>query len=277
MPKDNRIFKQFKPSRMKRLIHGALAILCFISCKHGGPHYLLRLKYNKGVQTDLEYHSYIVSNDNQTDAIRNEVVRMGFKVDTVVHDSLFTLSAKVDYIRVVDNGEFQLLNFSYTTEEPPTGNNQNAQRYNLLVKPLVDSTLALTVSSKGTLTKPFTFSHGRRLPGSPPLNYEMCQIKFPADSIAIGEEWTNERIDPLRNARWVSHYYIESIKDGAVNIKLYGVIEIGVKKNKFTGDYVIEQKTGALTSGKIEIEGQTMTQGKGKLVIDITSREWGFQ
>jgi len=264
---------------MKRLLFlASLIMLSCLACKHKGPRFLLRLKYNKGVQTDMEYHMYAVT-DNKNDApLTNEVVRMGFKVDSVIHDSLFVMSAKVDYIRTRSAGLLGGIGGeSYSSDKDEAEMSANEKMIHRMFKPMLDSPLRITVSSTGRLVNNFAFSNGRK-PLAGPVDYPNCQIIFPADSVAIGEEWSDERIMPLTGAKRESHYYIESIRDSVINIKLYGNLKVGSRgTSKFTGEYAIDQKSKSLISGKIETEAKTLLNDKAKVVVEITSRDWGFQ
>jgi hypothetical protein len=78
---------------------------------------------------------------------------------------------------------------------------------------------------------------GNKAPGSfEPIDYEIYQIAFPKDSVAMGDEWTNEKPMPLIGGKRISTYYIESIYNSVIQIKVDGTLETSQGKSEdFSG------------------------------------------
>ena len=181
---------------MKRITVAAFVILCCTACRHRGEGgVLLRLKYDIGANIDVKYRAYVITDNENDDPIKNEYIRMGFTVDSVMNDSLYVLSAKIDYVRVKNKGFMNDENYSSDKDEADMGPKE--KELNREFKPVLDSTYKLTINNRGQLIKPLSFACGRKIPKAfAPIDYEIYQVVFPRERVAIGDEWTNERPQP---------------------------------------------------------------------------------
>ena len=257
--------------KMKRIIILAAAIFC-MGCWHGDRNILLRLRYKQGDQVDLKYHFYLVKDDDLDDPVVNGIVRMGLKVDSVVADSLYMMSAKVDYPRVEYSGFSSRDNFSYEGDEPDSSSSQQPGARSA-IKSSLERIFKLVINTKGQIIKPFVIGGPAIVQNIEPLNYTNCQVVFPAGKIAVGEDWQSESDSPVINARRFSSYHIESVFDGKIQIKESGTINVkGNPSMVFSERYVLDEKTKNLISAKLELNA-----GAGlKAVIDIEAKNWGF-
>ena len=257
---------------MKRIITGAFIILGCLACRRKGDGMLLRLHYEPGTVIDIKYRNYIITDNENAEPLRNEYIRMGLTVDSVTKDSAYALSAKFDYVRWKNGGMMASDQFSSDQDEAEMSPAE--RRINQVVKPVLDSTFKLAFNNRGQLIKPFSYKSGRKIPTTfSPVDWEVCQIVFPAEKVSIGDEWTNEREIPLVGGKRVSTYYIESIFNSVIQIKVDGKLIINPQvTKKFSGRYKIDEKTKRLISAKIEMEENSFLQGSLKAVVDIQSQ-----
>ena len=95
-------------------------------------------------------------------------------------------------------------------------------------------------------------------------------MTFPHDSVAIGDEWTNEKYMPQLKVTLKTTCYIESIYNNIIQIKVKGRIGLATSLSReFSGLYLISEKNYQLISTKIEL-GDGGASAKG--VIDIEAR-----
>jgi hypothetical protein len=87
-------------NNIKQFVAIAFIALAFVGCSNSGKKkMLLKLNYPKGNRIDITYHTYITNKYNNS--LKDESVRMMFKVDSIMNDSAYLLSAK--FIRVTVN------------------------------------------------------------------------------------------------------------------------------------------------------------------------------
>jgi hypothetical protein len=156
----------------------------------------------------------------------------------------------------------------YSSDKKEKDMTDEEKKFHQSFKPILDSVYNLTISKNGRIVKPFSFAGGRSIPQAyAPIDFENCQIVFPKDSIAVGDEWTNERIIPLNGAKRISSYKILKVMDGTIEIAETGVLEMpnGGESTRFTGNYIIDADTKGLISAKIELK----TKQDLKASIDI--------
>ncbi|MEO3405898.1 hypothetical protein AAFN85_18445 [Mucilaginibacter sp. CAU 1740] len=252
---------------MKSIIALSLIALCCIGCKHQKGDILLRLKYYPSEKIDVRYRTYTLTGNENDEPMINEMVRFGLKVDSVTHDSLFHLSAKIDYIRAKNGG---LLGSEYSSDKDEEMMSPQEKAMHTIFKPMIDSSYKLTINNRGEVREPLTYTSGATV-SRPPINYTNYQPIFPKDKVAIGEEWTETTgLSKTKNRRECA-YHIESIYQSIIQIKVTGKMEMitgGMKE--FSGRYMIDQKTSELVSAKIEIPLSKCPR-KLTAVIDIES------
>jgi hypothetical protein len=248
-----------------------IALLC-TACQRGPKNILLRLHYHKNTYLDITYRTYAVRKENQDEPLRNEIAKMGFTVDSVINDSLYHLSAKFDFVRVKNRSRFK--SEEYSSDEDEKQMSTQAKQLHQQFKPVLKSTFNLTINDRGQIVKPFSFRNGVNIPQSfSPIQFEMCQIVFPKEKLALGDDWTNEGKVPLTGGKRITNYQIESIKDEIITIKVSGKVEIDSHSSEdFYGEYLLDEKTKGLISAKITMEIETLFEGKIKEVIDIKGK-----
>jgi hypothetical protein len=255
---------------MKQLIIIILILLSCTACRQKGrQHVLLRLKYQKGDVFDIRYQTYITA-ESETEPIKNEYVRMTFKVDSVLQNGEYLLSAKYVYVRVDNNKG--LIRQSYSSDQDENAMSQSERAIHENFKAIRDSVFTLTVNNRGQLKKPMAFAGGRPIPTAfAPIDFENCQIVFPKDSIVTGDEWINERISPDTKNRRSYTYTLYSIKEGTMEVGVKGEFEQAGsgETHAFTGEYTIKREDQNLVSGNIEMSGNAASYGKVKIGIVI--------
>ncbi len=259
---------------MKRVITLALTICC-LGCWHGDRNILLRLKYKPGDQLDVKYHTYIVANNDLDNPITNEIVRMSFKVDSVNGDSLYMMSAKIDYLRV-ESGGAEYGN-TYSSDQDEADMSPQQKQIHAAFKPMLDSTYKLIINTKGQIIKPFAIGGPSIAQNFQPLNYSNCQVVFPAGKIAVGEDWSSTAAMPIIGGKRISSYHIENVFDGKIQIKESGRLTLNQgDSHEFSGRYMLDEKTKNLISAKIELDADSFGEGRLKAVIEIEVKNWGF-
>jgi hypothetical protein len=245
-----------------------LSVIALLSCScHGDKNILLQLKLTKQQKTDVKYRTYETA-DNEENATKSEYVRMALKVDSVLADSSYQFSAKVDFVRAKDP---ELLGGVEYVSGKYQGDMSAAElKLDQQLRTAIDSTYKFTVDKYGKLVKPFEFASGRALPAEYSLiNYGIFQITFPGQKIAIGDKWTNEQTIPGTKNKRTATYQIESIYDATIQIKVEGTIaDAANQTQKFTGRYYLKKNDCTLDSCKIEMNGD----GKKKMFISIASK-----
>ena len=257
---------------MKYLALAAFAILCYTGCTSKSPKVaLLRLKYYRGQRIDIKYRDYIVADDNPNEPVSNEYARLGLQVDSIMNDSLYQMSAKYDYYRV-ENDRF-MNDQNYTSDRPERQMSAQEKTINQKLRPFLDSAYKFTVSSRGTLVKPFTLSNGLRIPKDLLLfDYDLYQINFPKDSLAIGDAWTNQSNSAINKTKRELKYHIESIYDQTIQIRVSGILTAkDGQTNSFKGYYFLHTESNKLDSMQIETEGKLLFHDKAKKIISITA------
>ena len=208
------------------------------------------------------------------DPVVNAIVRMGFKVDSVVADSLYMMSAKVDYLRVEYSGFSSRDNFSYEGDEPDSSSSE-LPGLRSAVKLSLARLFKLVINTKGQIIKPFVIGGPAIVQNIEPLNYANCQVVFPPGKIAVGEDWQSESYSPVIKARRFSNCHIESVFDGKIQIKESGTVDVkGHPSMEFSERYVLDEKTKNLISAKLELN--VSANQSLKAVIDIEAKNWGF-
>lgn len=256
-----------------------IAILTLIGCLltgcsgKGEKAALIRLKYHKGQTFDIKYQTYAQTNDRRVP--QNRVVRMLFKVDSIIGDSLYVLSAKLDYVRVRNDGLFS--NEEYASDKAEEKMNDREKSIHQDFKAVRDLIYTLTIDNRGKILKPFALSGGREIDKKYNLvQYENCQIVFPEEAVGIGDEWTNELDVPgTAKGRRMFKYTIESIKDGVMRIDLVGKFQPygrGSNSKNFYGHYLIDEETKMIISAKYKLEGKMFLEGEGAVGVTIASR-----
>ncbi len=125
-----------------------ILVLCLYlisGCQKSGQSVLLRLNYKKGDDFTITYHTTANSSTNQA----NEVVKMDFKVDSVVGDSLYILSAKYNYVRVDNGGVGPAEHYASDKDEAEMTAAEKAMHQEF--KSVLDSTYTLTINNKGKI------------------------------------------------------------------------------------------------------------------------------
>jgi hypothetical protein len=238
-------------------------ILCAIallgsSC--GGKNVSLSLKLAKNQRIDVKYRT----STNEDGVEKGEFIRMSLKVDSVMPDSSYLVSGKVDFVRVknqkVTNSD------EYSSDKPQAEMTAEEIKFDEQIRPTIDSTYKFTIDKYGKLLKPLTFTSGHTIPA----NYQMIdvgvfQVNFPTEKIAIGGKWTSEETLPGSGGKRVSNYKLESIYDETIQIKVDGTIEGGqADPQKFSGRYYLEKSDRTIDSCRIQMDGK----GKQKISVD---------
>jgi hypothetical protein len=132
---------------MNRIITCALITLLCLACRHkGGPRTLLKLQYYTGEKIDVKFRQYTIKDGNVDDPVNNEYVRLGFTVDSAIHDSLYALSAKIDYIRIQDKGFMNGQEYASDADEAAVG--PNGRPHHPGFKSVIDSVYKLVISKR---------------------------------------------------------------------------------------------------------------------------------
>ena len=229
---------------------------------------LLRLQYQKGDVFDIRYQTYATS-DDKGEPLKNEYIRMTYKVDSVYRNGQYGLSAKFVYVRA-DNTWPIPEQYSSDKEEYKMGPTELAIHSKF--KLIRDSVFTMIIDNMGRLVKPLSFANGSPVPKQfNPIDYEYCQVVFPKDSVVTGGDWNNETIDPVTKNKRIYTYTLYSIKEA--------VMEIGVKcefegaasgeTHYFTGEYIVDKDDQNLKSGQLEMEETTDDMGKVKIGVVI--------
>ena len=256
--------------QMKPLFLIAFCFVLLSSCNHAPKNILLKLKYFKGQRIDVKYRSYIYSDDDIDRPLRNEYTRLGFTVDSVLADSSYIFSARIDYLRV-KNGDFAGEEYSSDKDEASMGPQE--RQIHQMAKPLLDSVYTFTVNQQGKVIAPFAFKHGRGIPAQFALiDLAVYQIVFPKEKLAIGDEWTTENIVPQTKGKRIFTYTMQGIYDSAIQIMVKGTLQLpdGTSKD-FTGSYTLDQETNAVISGKIETDFKMQGSNHIKAVVSVES------
>jgi len=200
---------------------------------------------------------------------------MGFKVDSVIGDSLYILSGKIDYLRVENGGAMNGNDYSSDADEADMTPIQ--KQLNAEFKPMIDSTYKLIINTKGQIIKPFAVGGPTISQNFQPINYSNCQVVFPAGKIAIGEDWSAVATMPIVGAKRISAYHIESVFGGKIQIKESGRMELsGGESHDFSSRYILDEKTKNLISAKFELDANSFGTRNVKAVIEIEVENWGF-
>lgn len=240
-------------------ILGTIALLAS-SC--GGKNVSLSLKLAKDQRIDVKYR--ISTNEDGVE--KGEFIRMSLKVDSVMPDSSYLVSGKVDFVRVknqkVTNSD------EYSSDKPQAEMTPEEIKFDEQIRPTIDSTYKFTIDKHGKLLKPLTFTSGHTIPATYQLiDVGVFQINFPAEKIATGDKWTTEETLPGSGGKRVAKYKLESIYDETIQIKVDGSIEGGhVDPQSFSGRYYLEKSDCTIDSCSIQMEG------KGKQKITIQSK-----
>jgi hypothetical protein len=250
----------------------AYITLFMCSCHGGDKNILLRLKFNQQKKIDLKYRTFLLT-DNEKDApLINESIRMSFKVVSMLPDSTYQFTGKIDFIRVKSDSLLGAVEYSSDKYRPYM--NSAELKLDQKYRPAIDSTYQFSINKQGKIIKPFSFLNGDAIPPAYELvNLGIYQITFPAEKIAIGDEWTSEQDIPGTTYKRTSTYYIESIYDNTIQIKVEGILD-GPESDakKFSGRYFLDKNTCQLVSCEIERKGKTELGDKGKMVISLTAK-----
>jgi hypothetical protein len=238
-------------------ILGAIALLGS-SCG-GKKDVSLTLKLAKEQRIDVKYRTSTTDGEE-----KGEFIRMSLRVDSVMPDSSYLMSGKVDFVKVknqkVTNSD------EYSSDKPQAEMTEEEIKFDKEIRPTIDSTYKFVIDKYGKLVKPLTFTSGHTIPA----NFQMIdagvfQINFPADKIAIGDKWTTEETLPGSGGKRVSNFKLESIYDETIQIKVDGSIEgEHADPQKFTGRYYLEKSDRTLDSCRIQMDGK----GKQKITVD---------
>jgi hypothetical protein len=250
----------------------AFITLSLYSCQGGNKNILLRLKFNQGKKVDLKYRTFLLTDNENDSPLINESIRMSFKVESILPDSSYQFSGKIDFIRV--KNQSLLGSAEYSSDKYRPYMNEVEQKLDEKYRSAIDSTYQFTISKQGRIIKPFSFLDGRAIPAKYALvNLGIYQITFPVEKIAIGDEWTSEQSIPGTNYKRTSTYHIESIYDNIIQIKVAGILDGPADDvKKFTGRYFLDKNTCQLISCEIERKGKTELGDKGKTVISLEAK-----
>ena len=259
---------------LKSIAFRAISLLTICSCNLGNnKNILLRLKYLKGSVIDIKYRSYIVTDNENDRPLNNDYIRMGLKVDSVLRDSAYLFSAKIDYVRFEHNGMLVINHQKYSSDEDVSQMTPEQKQIDLKLRPVINGSYKFSVNKNGKIIKPFSLAiDSLLLPVKFDfINLGIYQIDFPYNKIAIGDEWVNEQNIPGTKIKRKAIYKIESIYDSTIQIKVDGVkTDAFGNVNHFSGRYYLDQETCHLISCNIETKGELMeTGGHGKAVVSI--------
>ncbi|MBC7399436.1 MAG: hypothetical protein H7289_05780 [Mucilaginibacter sp.] len=238
-------------------ILGAIALLGS-SC--GNKNVSLSLKLAKEQRIDVKYRT----STNEDGIEKGEFIRMSLRVDSVMPDSSYLLSGKVDFVKVknqkVTNSD------EYSSDKPQAEMTPEEIKFDKEIRPTIDSTYKFIIDKYGKLLKPLTFTNGHTIPANfQVIDVGTFQINFPTEKIAIGGTWTTEETLPGSGGKRTSNYKLESIYDETIQIKVDGSIEgEHTDPQKFTGRYYLEKSNRTIDSCRIQMDGK----GKQKITID---------
>jgi hypothetical protein len=259
---------------MKTALLSLMAFITLLMCScHGGDkNILLRLKFNQGKKIDLKYRTYLVTENENDPPLINEYIRMSFKIESILPDSSYQLSGKIDFVRV--KNERLLGSVEYTSDKYQGQMSSEELKLDEKYTPVIDSTYLFTIDKLGKIIKPFSFIDGRIIPKEYELvNLGIYQMAFPTEKIAIGDEWTTEQAIPGTKYKRTSTYHIESIYDNTIQIKVEGILDGPEDEAKrFSGRYFLDKNTCQLVSCEIERHGKTELADKGKMVISLEAK-----
>lgn len=245
---------------MKASYFYILSAIALLGSSCGGKNVSLNLRLTKDQRIDVKYRA----STNEDGIEKGEFIRMSLRVDSVMPDSSYLLSGKVDFVRVknqkVTNSD------EYSSDKPQAEMTPEEIKFDEQIRPTIDSTYKFTIDKYGKLIRPLTFTSGHTIPA----NFQMIdvgvfQINFPADKIAIGDKWTTEEALPGSGGKRVSNYKLESIYDETIQIKVDGSIEgEHADPQNFSGRYYLEKSDRTIDSCRIQMDGK----GKQKISID---------
>lgn len=246
---------------MKLSNYCILGLIGLLSYSCGGKKDVsLTLNLTKEQRIDVKYRT----STNEDGVEKGEFIRMGLRVDSIMPDSSYLMSGKVDFVKVknqkVTNSD------EYSSDKPQAEMTEEEIKFDKEIRPTIDSTYKFVINKYGKLIKPLTFTSGHTIPA----NYQMIdvgvfQINFPAEKIAIGDKWTSEETLPGSGGKRVAKYKLESIYDETIQIKVDGTIEgEHADPQKFSGRYYLEKSDRTLDSCRIQLDGK----GKQKITVD---------
>ncbi len=246
---------------MKLSNYCILGLIGLLSYSCGGKKDVsLTLNLTKEQRIDVKYRT----STNEDGVEKGEFIRMGLRVDSIMPDSSYLMSGKVDFVKVknqkVTNSD------EYSSDKPQAEMTEEEIKFDKEIRPTIDSTYKFVINKYGKLIKPLTFTSGHTIPA----NYQMIdvgvfQINFPAEKIAIGNKWTSAETLPGSGGKRVAKYKLESIYDETIQIKVDGTIEgEHADPQKFSGRYYLEKSDRTLDSCRIQLDGK----GKQKITVD---------
>lgn len=261
-------------AQKSRLIALFLSVTFLCSCG-GKKNILLKLTYHRGERIDIKYRHYLVTDNENDEPLKNDYVRLGLTVDSVLKDSSYQFLAKIDYVRV-DNKRLLLMRGEKYSSDRDTNEMSTAEkRIDKKIRSTLDASYQFTLNKFGKVLEPFSRANsGTALKNNPFIDLGFYQITFPDHKIAIGEEWDNEQVTPGTKKRRKCAYHIESIYDSIIQIKVDGMLwNANGELTHFSGRYLLDRATCGLVSCKIEAKGQIEETGDdGKAVISIEAK-----
>ncbi|WP_207493821.1 hypothetical protein [Aridibaculum aurantiacum] len=250
---------------MRRFVY-LLCILFVFSCSQpAGEAYDLQLLLKKGEQFDLTVSNTVKTEDESVDYES----RLLFTVDSVSADkSKYLLTLKVDYIQLESKGMFGD-KVKYHSNRSSSSMNEQQQLMHQAFKPVLDSSLQISIDKYGRLVKPYAYKSNIRLPkGTDPVDIQVCFLPLAGKPVAVGEEWQSERTNEVTGGKVHSTYSITNIKNEVVRISYNGIVK-GVpgygKDSEVYGYYQLNKSTGKVEMADMEMEVSTRFGGEGKM------------
>jgi hypothetical protein len=241
----------------------------FICSCNTGDKVLLRLELNANKRIDLKYRTSVFSDSENGTPLRNEYIRMTMRVDRILPDSSYQLKAKVDFIRVIDP---KLLgNEEYTSDKDVTQLSAAGRQLDEQLTPVVDSLYQFAIDKQGKITQPISFAGGQEIsPQYTLIDLNIFQPSFPANSVAVGEEWNIETDLPGTIYKRKSTYQIENVYENTIQIKVDGNIDGELNDAKtFSGRYYLNKANCNLDSCRIEVKSKAGEKGKTVIALAV--------
>jgi hypothetical protein len=239
----------------------------FCSCGSGGKKdIVLGLKFKKYHHVTINYRRYVVARGFAP--VQDELTGFTLMVDSILPDSSYLFSGKLNYIRVKDKSQFGAMDYYSGVDDKDMDGQERGMDFSM--KPLLDANYKFMLDKHGKVLKPLTFADGRQVPDEFPLELGLYQIAFPAEKVALGQEWTSEFAKHGEDGRWVFNYHVQAVDSLSILIMVDGTVRLPRGgPSDFTGRYHLNRKTSALDSCEIDLDGGRNEQGKLTAVISI--------
>lgn len=246
-----------------------LILLVFLlnSCQNNDKKILLKLKHSKGDIYDIRFQRY-KSFIEENKIVSDEVIAMRYKVDSILGDTSYVLTCNIEGTKYHKPHTNPILNQYYSSEEEESSMTPERKEVHKIFNSIKNLKLELIISNNGEIIRPYKFPNNLTTPIYP-IDYKLCQILFPKDPIAIGEEWKNEDHIPQINGKRTTYFKIEHIKESIIKINAKGVANGLGQKTDFWGEYYIDEKSNKLISAKLFFDSSSSLDGKGLITVDI--------